>query len=75
MNSTISHDYIVSEVLDVSQRGCHRNVTIICSNGTFQSNSFVLASVFPMFQDVLDTPDPALNSIPDLDYVNCDNKP
>ena len=37
---------------------------------TFQSNSFVLASVFPMFQDVLDTPDPALISIPDLDYAD-----
>ena len=56
MNSIISHDYIVSEVLDVSQTVCHRNVTIICSNGTFKSNSFVLASVFPIFRDILDTP-------------------
>ena len=72
MNSIISHDYIVSEVLDVSQTVCHRNVTIICSNGTFKSNSFVLASAFPIFRDILDTPvqvdDPARILIPDLDY-------
>ena len=72
MNSTISHDYIVSEVLDVSQTVCHQNMTIICSNGTFKSNSFVLASVFPIFRDILDTPvqvdDPAHILIPDLDY-------
>ena len=72
MNSIISHDYIVSEVLDVSQTVCHQNVTIICSNGTFKSNSFVLASVFPIFRDILDTPvqvdDPAHILIPDLDY-------
>jgi len=42
MNSTIFHDYIISEVLDVSQTVCHRDVTIICSNGIFKSNSFVL---------------------------------
>ena len=72
MNSTISHDYIVSEVLDVSQTVCHRDVTIICSNGTFKSNSFVLASAFPIFRYILDTPvqvyDPARILIPDLDY-------
>ena len=72
MNSTISHDYIVSEVLDVSETVCHRDVTIICSNGTFKSNSFVLASAFPIFRYILDTPvqvyDPARILIPDLDY-------
>ena len=51
LTSTFSKDLIVLKVLDLSQTRCHQDVTIVCSNGTVKSNSFLLASIFPVFGD------------------------
>ena len=62
--------FTVTEVLTLSQSHCHHDVTIVCSNGNIQSNSFVLASIFPLLRGNLETPllypDPAVILIPDL---------
>ena len=65
--------FTVTEVLTLSQSHCHHDVTIVCSNGTIQSNSFVLAAVFPLL-GILETPllypDPAVILIPDLNKTH-----
>ena len=43
---------IVNEVLALSKTGCHDNTTLV---GTVASSSFVLASVFPVVRDILET--------------------
>ena len=66
--------FTVTEVLTLSQSHCHHDVTIVCSSGTIQSNSFVLAAVFPLLRGSLETPllypDPAVILIPDLDKTH-----
>ena len=66
--------FTVTEVLTLSQSHCHHDVTIVCSNGTIQSNSFVLADIFPLLRGILETPllypDPAVILIPDLDKTH-----
>ena len=46
---------IVNEVLPLSKTRCHDNTTLVGSNGTVASSSFVLASVFPVVRDILET--------------------
>ena len=74
ITSTYSKDLILLEVLDLSQTRCHQDVTIVCSNGTVNSNSFLLASIFPVFRRALETTiqcqDPWLILIPDLDVMD-----
>ena len=74
LTSTFSKDLIVLEVLDLSQTRCHQDVTIVCSNGTVKSNSFLLASIFPVFGRALETTikcqDPLLILIPDMDVMD-----
>ena len=66
--------FTVTEVLTLSQSHCHHDVTIVCSNGTIQSNIFVLASIFPLLRGILETPllypDPAVILIPDLNKTH-----
>ena len=66
--------FTVTEVLTLSQSHCHHDVTIVCSSGTIQSNSFVLAAVFPLLRGSLETPllypDPAVILIPDLNKTH-----
>ena len=50
-----SNSLIVNEVLALSKTGCHDNTTLVGSNGTVASSSFVLASVFPVVRDILET--------------------
>ena len=50
-----SNSLIVNEVLALSKTGCHDNMTLVGSNGTVASSSFVLASVFPVVRDILET--------------------
>ena len=49
-------------------------MTLICSNGTVNSNSFLLASIFPVFRRALETTiqcqDPWLIFIPDMDVMD-----
>ena len=74
IKSKISNNSFVSEILASSQREHHHDVTIVCSSGTIQSNSFVLAAVFPLLRGILETPllypDPAVILIPDLDKTH-----
>ena len=66
--------FTVTEVLTLSQSHCHHDVTIVCSSGTIQSSSFVLAAVFPLLRGILETPllypDPAVILIPDLNKTH-----
>ena len=73
ITSTYFKDLIVLEVLDLSQIRCHQDVTIVCSNGTVHSNSFLLASIFPVVRGALETTieyqEPVLILIPDVDII------
>ena len=73
ITSTYSKDLIVLEVLNLSQTRCHQDVTLNCSNGTVHSNSFLLASIFPVIRRALETTiqyqDPVLILIPDMDII------
>ena len=73
LTSTFSKDLIVLKVLDLSRTRCHQDVTIVCSNGTVNSNSFLLASIFPVVRRALETTiqyqDPVLILIPDMDII------
>ena len=51
-----SKAFIVDQVLSMSQKGCHDDVTIVCANGILQFNSFVLAAMFPVLRGILETP-------------------
>jgi len=66
--------FTVTEVLTLSQSHCHHDVTIVCSSGTIQSNSLVLAAVFSLLRGILETPllypDPAVILIPDLNKTH-----
>ena len=53
--TNFSNSLVVNQVLALSKTGCHDNMTIVGSNGTVASNSFVLASVFPVVRDILET--------------------
>ena len=50
------------------------DMTIICSNGTIHSNSFLLATIFPVVRRVLETTlqyqEPAVLLVPDLDKTD-----
>ena len=66
--------FTVTEVLTLSQSHCYHDVTILCSNGTIQSNSFVLAAIFLFLRGILETPllypDLAVILIPDLNKTH-----
>ena len=74
IKSKISNNSFVSEILASSQREHHHDVTIVCSNGAVKSNSFLLASMFPILRGILDTPvqlgDAAVIFLPDLDKID-----
>ena len=59
-------NYIIEDVIKLSNESHYQDVNIICHNGNFRSNSFLLATLFPMFRKILNT------SIQDDDlYVIC----
>ena len=47
---------IVNQVLALSETGCLDDLTIVCSDETVSSNSFVLTAMFPVLRNVLETP-------------------
>ena len=61
----------IYEILQLSKEEHNEDTTIICNNGTFKSNSLVLAAIFPVFRNVLDSlvhiDEPPLISMPDVD--------
>ena len=66
--------YIVDDILKLSKEPQYQDVTIICHKGSFQSNSFLMASLFPIFRDILKTSDQfdesCVTFMPDMDK-NC----
>ena len=50
-----SNSLIVNKVLALSKTGCYDNTTLVGSNGIVASSSFVLASVFSVVRDILET--------------------
>merc|ERR1712241_125707 len=40
-------------ILDLSRQGSCSDVTLICEDGRFQSNSFLLAAIFPVLRQIL----------------------
>ena len=66
---TVSEDLIL-RMLSLSQEPNYQDVQILCENGVFETNSFVLASIFPLFKDLLKTAnheEPFVISMPDMD--------
>ena len=41
----------VDDVLELSQNPKYQDVTIICFDGSYHVNPFLLASIFPIFKD------------------------
>ena len=69
----LNQNYIIDEVLKICKEShYHQDVTIICQNGSFQSNSFLLAAMFPIFRDILNASsvqneESYVISMPDMD--------
>ena len=43
----------LEEIMKLSMEGRWNDVTIICEDGKIQSNSFLLASMFPVIREIL----------------------
>ena len=69
-SNSIENEFI-NELLTLSKEEHSQNVTIICMNGTIRSNCLILASIFPVFKNVIDTiqqyDDSIAISIPDVE--------
>ena len=67
-------DNIIEDILDLSKDELYQDVSIICQNGTFQSNSFTLAAMFPVLRVVLasfaESDSDLVISIPDMDVTD-----
>ena len=48
-------NYVFSEILKFSKDKKYQDAVILCKNGTFHSNSFLLASIFPIFKTVMNS--------------------
>ena len=70
---TTLQNQIVDYILVLSKDEVYQDATIVCQNGTFQSNSLALATIFPVLRNVLAS-SPESNSevvifIPDMDVT------
>ena len=67
----LQQNYLVEDIFNLSKESQYQDVTIICHNGTFQFNSFLLATLFPIFREILNTSmqydDSYIISMPDMD--------
>ena len=67
----LQQNYLVEEMFNLSKESHYQDVTIICHNGSFQFNSFLLATSFPIFREILNTSmqydDSYIISMPDMD--------
>ena len=65
----VSKSSISTDVLQLSQEIQYQDVTIICDGGKCQTNSFLLASIFPILKDIME---PSLEekfiSMPDISH-------
>ena len=62
-------ELVLDEIFQLSGDKYYQDVTIICGNGTFHSNSFLLAAIFPIFRNVLKSyvHETQVISMPDMD--------
>ena len=65
-------NYVLSEILKLSENTSrYQDTTILCKNGKFKSNSFLLSAIFPIFRRVLSSiiqnDEPLVISMPDID--------
>ena len=64
-------DFIREMIKLSSSQHLYQDVTLICKNGIFMSNSFILASIFSTFKEILkiriDADEAVVISIPDID--------
>ena len=65
-------NYVLSEILKLSENTSrYQDTTILCKNGKFKSNSFLLSAIFPIFKRVLSliihNDEPLVISMPDID--------
>ena len=65
--------YVVDGIINCLQEEKYQDVTVICQNGTFQSNSLILASIFPVMKTLLSSvhheDEPLVISIPDMETL------
>ena len=63
--------YVINEIISLCKESHYQDVTIICQNGAFSSNSFLLAAIFPIFRNIMkpliEYNDSVVVSVPDLD--------
>ena len=63
--------YVINEIISLCKESHYQDVTIICQNGAFSSNSFLLAAIFPIFRNIMkpliEFNDSVVVSVPDLD--------
>lgn len=50
----ISNSNCVADVLELSSEAQYQDVTIICNGGKCQTNSFLLASLFPIVKNIVE---------------------
>ena len=48
-------NYVLDEILKFSKDKNYQDATILCKNGLFHSNSFLLATIFPILKTVLNS--------------------
>ena len=65
--------YVVDGIINCLQEEKYQDVTVICQNGTFQSNSLILAAIFPVMKTLLSSvhheDEPLVISIPDMETL------
>ena len=65
----------LEEIMKLSMEGRWNDVTIICEDGKIQSNSFLLASMFPVFRDIFsyfESEEDIFISMPDISIIEID---
>ena len=65
----------LEEIMKLSMEGRWNDVTIICQDGKIQSNSFLLASLFPVFRDIFsyfESEEDIFISMPDISIIEID---
>ena len=66
-------EILINEIIQLSNEEKYQDMTIICQNGTFKSNSFLLAAIFPVFKTLFTSSaqndEPIVISMPDMSVI------
>ena len=70
--------YVLQEILQITRSTTrYQDTTILCKNGPFKSNSFLLSTIFPIFRTVLNpiiqTDEALVISMPDINKSDLQN--